>query len=130
MAAPAVAKSIDGLQAPHGGKLYLFGGWSQATLLFFNDLYALDPATLAWEDLTSAVGGDVPPPVSGHVFAALGPRLYVFGGAILAEGSVGAARDPPPARRPRRRASHGVAALLAATLVEHDPVDTIALSCS
>ena len=73
-----------------GGRLFLFGGWDQITLHFFNNLFALDPTSPRWDNLTAKVGGEVPPLLSGHCFAAIGSRLYVFSGALLEpDGSVG-----------------------------------------
>jgi hypothetical protein len=42
----APSQRIDCFFAELNGLLYLFGGWSELTLHFFNDLYALDPVAL------------------------------------------------------------------------------------
>lgn len=76
--------------AEYSGKLYLFGGWSETTLVFFNDLFVLDLTTLVWTDLTPLAVGSIPPPVSGHCFITMGKLLYVFGGQILSGTDVGA----------------------------------------
>lgn len=44
------------------------------------DLHVLDPATMTWSAL-HAMGGTEPLPRSLHGFAALGGKLFVYGGA-------------------------------------------------
>ncbi len=48
-----------------------------------NDLHRFDIATLLWEELTPASTQGITWPVvrGGHGFAALGSRIYLFGGA-------------------------------------------------
>ena len=90
---PAVPSPRTGAQfapLPDGG-LALFGGWDETALHFFNDLFVLDPAALAWRSLPPAgrARGAVPAPVSGHGFAALGGTVYLFGGVVNVAGTAG-----------------------------------------
>jgi hypothetical protein len=45
-----------------------------------NDLYALNPANMAWINLSSIVGGALPSPRCNFGFASAGDKLFVFGG--------------------------------------------------
>lgn len=89
------------------GRLYLFGGWSETTLVFFNDLFMLDPAGLVWTNLTPVARGAVPPPVYGHSFVAVGDRLYVFGGTVRLGADIGARHPPLCAPLPHRLTTVG-----------------------
>ncbi len=48
--------------------------------IYLDDLFALDPATLVWEDLTAVMAGPRPSARANHGFAAAEGRLYVYGG--------------------------------------------------
>ena len=47
---------------------------------YLNDLHMFDARTLTWHDLTAAAGGTVPTEREECLFAAVGDRLYLFGG--------------------------------------------------
>lgn len=66
-------------------KMYLFGGmFKEATpmgcerLVFLNDLFVLDSATLTWTKLPQK--GDVPSPRCGHRMVSMNNLLVLFGG--------------------------------------------------
>ena len=62
------------------GKLWLFGGRSGLAIdeLLLADLWVFDPVTAVWKEVETK--GSPPSPRSFHAMAALGTRLYIFGG--------------------------------------------------
>ena len=69
---------------PQSRSLYLFGGEftspTQTHFNHFNDLWRLDTATAAWENLTAKTKGAAPSPRSGHRAALYQDKLFLFGG--------------------------------------------------
>ncbi len=53
-----------------------------------NDIHEFDPATLTWTELSDLVTGDEPVPRSEHAMAAMGAKLYVFGGVSYDYGKI------------------------------------------
>ena len=51
------------------------------------DLHVLDLGTMAWQDLTASMTGDVPAASVYFGFAVLGGKLYLFGGAANFSGT-------------------------------------------
>jgi len=62
----------------HDGKLYVFGGFGYPAVR--NDLFVLDPSTLAWTDLTPQAAAGAPSPRRDMAFFSFGGGIYVFGG--------------------------------------------------
>eukprot|EP00961_Rhodomonas_salina_P227386 3074227-Rhodomonas_salina.3 len=62
-----------------GGRLYVCGGLGAREI--FEDLFAFDPASRTWTDLTSLASGPRPSRMAYAGGAELGGRLYVFGGS-------------------------------------------------
>lgn len=61
--------------------MYMFGGirgGDDGNLDDLNDFYVLEITTLTWRKINGK--GTIPAPRSGHLMAAIGTRLYVFGG--------------------------------------------------
>jgi hypothetical protein len=46
-----------------------------------NSLYTFEPDTFAWTNLTSTVTGTPPSPREGSGVAAIGNKIYVYGGS-------------------------------------------------
>ena len=61
-----------------GGKLYVFGGYTDNGLV--NDLHVYDPAATAWANLSAVAEGAAPAVRYEHGFASAGGELYVHGG--------------------------------------------------
>jgi N-acetylneuraminic acid mutarotase len=81
----AVAAAGAAPSARHGhtltaspSRLYLFGGEGATSANYLNDVYALVLSSREWTSL--ATSGDAPAGRRGHAAAAVGERLYVFGG--------------------------------------------------
>ena len=55
-----------------------------------NDLYAYDPTSMSWSNLSATASGAPPSPRDSHGFASAGGRLYVHGGEFC-EASCGEA---------------------------------------
>ncbi|KAJ4458165.1 hypothetical protein PAPYR_6122 [Paratrimastix pyriformis] len=63
-----------------GGVLYVFGGMAERSRRCLGDLFALDLATLRWEELPPAAGLPPTPRFDAAMGAAGSDDLYVFGG--------------------------------------------------
>jgi hypothetical protein len=64
-------------------------GHSGSLPTIFSDLFAFDPQTLTWKNLTGTVLGTPPSARFGHGFASVGGLLYVHGGTGERKGLIG-----------------------------------------
>lgn len=79
-----------------GNKAYVFGGCCGAEK-YFNDMHVLDLSSLTWSSVDPVVvtavddgggnSGVVPEPRMGHAAVAVGHRVYVHGGLVIADRS-------------------------------------------
>ena len=67
-----------------------------------NDLYAYDPASMAWTNLSATASGAPPSPRAFHGFTSAGGKLYVHGGEFC-DPDCGEAEGSPGLQRMRRR---------------------------
>ncbi|KAJ3323897.1 hypothetical protein HDU76_013524 [Blyttiomyces sp. JEL0837] len=103
-----------------GDKIYIYGGYNDATGEYLDDLYILDTITMRWDYLN--VPGDQPPgPLRGHASFVLWGNLFIHGGQTvggrcvsgfhyvhLHTGSTGWAIMPQEGIPPSPRAYHSV----------------------
>lgn len=59
-------------------KLVIFGGSGEGEANYLNDLHVLDLSTMSWT--SPEVKGELPAPRDSHVAAAIGNKLFVYGG--------------------------------------------------
>jgi hypothetical protein len=98
---PRAQRGSDGIHSlPDcvGGVWIAFLPWcSRGTAEVLNDLFAFDPLTLTWVDLSAGAAGAPPLARAAHSLAALGERLYIHAGFLL----TGASRDTIAFAKPR-----------------------------
>lgn len=69
-----------------GNKAYVFGGCCGAET-YFNDMRVLDLSSLTWSAASPSGGDALPEPRMGHAAVAMGNRVYVHGGLVIADRS-------------------------------------------